>query len=905
MNTHTIIAGCGMLFAAALPAGAADNTAGCLNTLGSGDCSVALTLHWGDGKAIDNLTQAVRTDAGASVADALATALREDPRFYALRDADGNYVAFGFDTNGDNSAYISLDGTNLPLNGGVASSADYASVSVNEYDHWGLNGDIEWKILVNGEAADYSTTLADGDSLTLLYTNDTTETLTDDFTLFYLRPATQQGIWMPENIVLDTAGGKVVEFPVLANICDDAPYLYGAKLGVNVETPEGVKVTNLYSTYFTYGNYERMICRITVSSPEPAVLRPYLNIRKDWDGTGTNSTLQVFGDTPSNITTRVANPLTAISLDGIEEGGVIELDYMGIAIIRPVYEPENADFTGYTATFADPSVADIYKNVNSLVAHSEGETLMTITSPDGGVSASYTVKVAGPRPDDMPEDFSTGMLWLNEEWFGHTSGSLNWLSPEGDLVTRPYGHVNNDMAFGCTSQFATIYADRLVVMSKQAWDGGDTRPVKSGGRVVVADASTLRHIGAIDDIGGDGRACVGVNPSKMYLGTTAGISILDLDNIEITGTVEGIDLSRSGQIGNMVKSGKYVFASNIGTGLVAIDAETDEVAATYPSSAIQGVVRSLDGRVWLATTNTLTPIDPETLEASEPISIPGSITCASGSWRSVTIQSCRKSNELIWGNGTFYRWNLDEIEDPMTLQPVYTHVATIDGVKYGNPYGAPGYDEETDTYMYASMLGFGTLALQNWYHFVDASTGEVKKLMYLPEYWWFPAMPVTADRYPAEIDMENVIMTPDATTLEYDLRELVTDKDGFDNAIEIWIEKEEATPFSADSADDSMTPEAATIGFDGRTLTITPAAIGKTSFVVAAESNGRVTRKTIEVEVATLDGVGAISAGASHHVVYTVSGLRVAEYDGDTIPSLPAGVYIRTSAGKREKFVVK
>lgn len=905
MNTHTIIAGCGLLFAAPLPAAAADAPAGCLNTLGSGDCSVALTLHWGDGKAIDNLTQAVRTEAGASVTDVLETALREDPRFYGLRDADGNYVAFGFDTNGDNSAYISLDGSNLQLDGGVASSADYASVSVNEYDHWGLNGDIEWKILVNGEDADYSTTLADGDSLTLLYANDATETLTDDFTLFYLRPADQQGIWMPENILIDTADGKVAEFPVLANICDDAPYLYGAKLGVNVETPEGVKVSNLYSTSFTYGNYERMICRITVASPQPALLRPFLNIRKDWDGSGKKTARQISGDKASNITTNVAHPLTGISLDGVEEGGVIELDYMGIAIIKPVYEPENADFTGYTATFEDPSVADIYKNVNSLVAHREGETLMTITTPDGSVSASYTIRVSGPRPDDMPDDFSAGTLWLNEDWFGHTSGSLNWLSPEGNLVTRPYGHVNNDMAFGATSLFATIYADRLVVMSKQPWDGGDTRPVKSGGRVVVAEANTLRHIGAIDDIGGDGRACVGVNPSKMYLGTTAGISILDLDNIEITGTVEGIELTRSGQIGNMVKSGKYVFAANIGTGLVAIDSETDEVVASYPASAIQGVVRSLDGRVWLATTNSLTPINPETLEDAEAISIPGSITCSSGSWRSVTIQSCRKSNELIWGNGTFYRWNLDEVEDPSTLQPVYTHVATVDDVKYGNPYGAPGYDEETDTYMYASMAGFGALALQNWYYFIDASTGEMKQRMQLPEYWWFPAMPVTADRYPAEINMENIIMTPDAATREYDLRELVTDKDGFDNAIEIWIENEDSGLYVADDSDADADSDAATIGFDGRTLTVTPAAIGKKSFVIAAESNGRVSRKTIEVEVSTLDGIGSLTAAPLHYVVYTTSGLRVAEYDGEEMPSLPAGVYIRTSAGKREKFVVK
>lgn len=879
------------------------------NALGHGNSMATLTLHWGDEVALDNLTEGVRFGNEATAGDVIATALREDPRFYALKNAQGVYVAFGFDTNGDNSAAVSITGTPLDLVDGVAvADGEYADATASSaYDHWNISDENNcWKVFVNGALADFTTTVSNSDVLSLEYLATEATTPAEKTYTFYLRPADRIGIWLPEEVIINTADGKSVTVPAIATIANEKANLYGAYLGIDVFMEDGIKTSDAYRASFSYRDTDKMSCTINVSTPANAILRPYLNIRKDW-GTGKAEVKRVYPDTDTKVSTIVAKPLTGISLDGIEPGGVIEVDNMGVYILKPVYEPADADFTGYNATFANEEIATLYKSVNSVVAHAAGETTLTISSTDGSISSTYTVRVKDVDPGNRPENFTDGMVWLNEEWFGHTSGSLNYIDANGDLYTRAYGNQNGNMAFGATSQYGTVYAGKYIIISKQPWDGGDTRPLRSGGRVVVFDAETFEHLGAIDEIGGDGRSCVGVSPSKVYLGTSKGIRVMNLDDITVADAdITGIAMGRSGQIGNMVKAGKYVFATNIGTGLSIIDTTDDSFVKTIPATGIQGVVQSADGRVWIACSNNLTPVDPVTLETGTTYNIPGSITCSTYSWRSVNILAAHNSNTLIWGTGTFYRWNLDEVEDPSTLSPVYTHTAKVDNVNYGNGYGAPGYDEATDTYMYATQPGFGAAALQNWYHFVNASTGEMKARIHLPEYWWFPAMPINPDKHAPEILMEDITLDIGQEAAEYDLSELVNDADNHNCNISVSLVAEPAA-----AAEEDVNLPVAETSIEGNRLTVTPNKVGEHSFTLMAESNGRTTTKTINVTVKDLSGISSAETVATGICkVYDTAGIEVATFrgtaaDADTL-GLPAGIYLVTTPdGSTTKVVIK
>lgn len=874
------------------------------NKLGEGDNLATLTMRWGDNVALDNLAEGVWFNSGDKVAHVIATALREDSRFYALKNSQGEYVAFGFDTNGDNSAAVSVAGAPLDLVDGVAvADGEYADAAGSgQYDHWKINSDENaWKVFVNGAVAGYDTVLAYGDKLTLEYCAADATVPAEAAYTFYLRPADQQGIWMQEEFTFDTANGKRQTVPFIANVCGDLANLYGSCFGMEVYAEDGETSSNAYSCSFTWGNKENLAGTVSVSSPQNAVFRPFLNIRKVWEEGGRTETRRIYGDADSRVEINVANPLTGISLEGIEPGGVIEVDNMGVYILKPVYEPADADFTGYNATFDDEQVATLYKSVNSVVAHSAGETQLTISSADGSISSTYTVRVKDVDPDNKPDDeFQDGVVWLNEEWFGHTSGSLNYVADGGELFCRAYGNQNGNMAFGATSQFGMAYAGKYFIMSKQAWDGGDTRPLKSGGRVVVFDAKTFRHIGAIDEIGGDGRACVGVTPSKVYLGTSAGIRVLNVDDLTVADSdIEGTAPARNGQIGDMVKSGSHVFATNVGTGLIVIDTETDRVVKTIPMSGIQTVALTPDGRVWMGCAKTLTPVDPVTLEAGDTYNVPGSITCSTYSWRHGNLMASVNRNELLWGSGTFYRWNIDEVADPSTLEPVYTHVSKVDDVTYGNAYGSPAYDDRTDTYMFASQPGFGAAALQNWYHFIDATTGEVKHRIHLPEYWWFPAMPIIPDKHDAKIDIDDFTMDIRDGAREFDLAALVTDRDNHDCNINVWLADEPAVLEAEGDTGDAA--PAAEIALEGKTLTVTPKAHGKVAFTLMAESNGRTVAKTVNVSVTDPSGISsAVADGDVTWRTFDAKGIEVGNN-----PEIPGVYFLKGSDGSVRKVVVK
>lgn len=894
-----------------------------LNYLNTGEDVASLTITWGDDLALDNLVSGVRFDGKATVGDVLYSALENDERLYALFDRDYELLACGFDTNGDNSAAIKVGDVDVQLNNGVGyidGASDYSSATgSSQYDHWKVNGDEgRWVFTVNGKEATYQTEVGPGDNVAIEYVAAGTEPSNEKPYLFYLHPFTEQGVWMLEDCVVNTENGKMAYFPMIANVLDDAAYLYGAGISAEIYEPDGVTTSNCYSAYVTNGTKGAMSMRISVSKPQEALVRPYLNIRKDW-GTGKAEVKRVYGGVDSKVSTIVAHPLTNISLEGIEPGDVIEIDNMGVAIIKPVYEPADADFTGFTPVFGNTDIATFYSSVNAVVAHSAGETTLTLADLQGNEYGTYTIKVKGVDPNDKPDDeFLDGLVFLNEEWFTHTSGSLNYIDAQGNIYYRAYANQNDNMAFGATSQFGMTYAGKYVIMSKQAWDGGDTRPVRSGGRVVVFDATTFKHIGAIDDIGGDGRAAVGVNPSKVYLSTTTGIRVMDLDNITIADeNIAGITVKRnSGQVGDMVKAGKYVFAANVGTGLEIIDTETDLLVKSIAETGIQTVALSKDGRVWYATANKLYPVDPATFEVGDPYSVPGSISCSSGSWRHGNLMSSTKENVLLWGKGSYngndgalYRWNIDEVADPSTLAPVFVRDSDFNKA-YGYGYGSPAYDDRTDTYIFATTTGFGAAALNNWYHFINASTGEVKKTIKLSSYWWFPAMPIVPDKHAAEISLETLNPNMEDGTIEVNLADYVADADDHDWNINISLDGG-ASGYAEESVNNGP---AAMVTLDGTMLTVEPKYVGKHYFTLTAESNGRVTSKDIEVKVDATAGINALEADLYADIwqVYDLAGKYLGLYRGEANSTavkdsmqIAGGIYILKNNKETVKLIVK
>lgn len=516
-----------------------------------------------------------------------------------------------------------------------------------------------------------------------------------------------------------------------------------------------------------------------------------------------------------------------------------------------------------------------------------------------GVSLAQGMSGGGAASAGKYED---GTFILNEGWFGHDGGSINFIKSDGEMVYNVQELENVDLDFGATSCFGMVYGGKMYVMSKQTFGGQDFEN-KAGGRLVILDAGTLKLIDSFDDIGGgDGRSAVGVNPHKVYLGTTAGVVVFDVDNMEVGDAILGIggENSRNLYIGDMVKAGRYVFVVEGYAGVHVIDTETDMLVETIPNTNVQGIAQSSDGNVWIASINALTCIDPATLDVKDTQTLPDGvkIMCQWGSWRPAAFCASRTENVLYWNQGgswangdEFYRY---EIGTDITLLKLFFTIEGLPSNDEGRAqvvYGTARYDDRTDRLVIlTTQSGYGANYEHNWIHLVNGTTGKLENTITMEQYYWFPELPVFPDKYAPEFaGVESSIeLTANGIAHTVDLAGKVTDPDNISYNI---------TTALADAGDAAV----ATARLDGTTLTVSPVAEGGTKIVLTAESNGVVTEFPITVTVGTSSGISDIEAAGG-----TATEVARFTLDGKRLDAPQPGVnVVHMSDGTVKKVVVK
>ena len=165
----------------------------------------------------------------------------------------------------------------------------------------------------------------------------------------------------------------------------------------------------------------------------------------------------------------------------------------------------------------------------------------------------------------------------------------------------------------------------------------------------------MKVVKSFEKIGnGDGRSIVGINENKLYIGSTAGIYVLNTKDLSLSSTaIEGTTGTSqySGQIGIMQRVGKYVFAAKQSTGILVIDPETDTVIQTIENSKICGLTVSRTGMVWAVATSDIIRIDPMSLE-HEVIALPNSMVSVWGTWMPDKICADPDEDALYYAYGS-------------------------------------------------------------------------------------------------------------------------------------------------------------------------------------------------------------------------------------------------------------
>lgn len=504
-------------------------------------------------------------------------------------------------------------------------------------------------------------------------------------------------------------------------------------------------------------------------------------------------------------------------------------------------------------------------------------------------------------------DYTKGTFIVNEDWYGHQNSTVNFLTNDGEWVYRVVQKENPGIELGCTAQYGQIYGDKFYVTSKQEKDPGAS---VVGGRVNILDAKTMKMEKQIQTIStnADGRAFLGVDEHKGYVGTSNGIFILNLDKQEIAGSIEGTtngggsayDQLYSGQVGSMVRVNDCVFAVHQKYGLLVIDANTDKVKQVIASPEGWGfgsVVLSKDGNLWLSLAdksgsgqadNRIVKLNPNTLEQTI-IDLPEGIYGPANSWYAWTPDCFCASNQqnvLYWNGGsnswfsnyTIYKYDIDSNKFSKYLD--YTDAA--DGFYI---YGCSFRIDPVSDDAYVSLFkGYGDAT-----YVVRKYDAEGKQLAEYPmiSNYWCPSLPVFPDNEAPVIanPVGDLTLAADKTAT-IDLKDLATDADNFDAA----IVKSVKTVSDASVLDAKM---------QYGSLVITPKKEGKTTVTIKVNSNGKLAESTFAVTVTPATGIKNITTNGA---------VEVARFsaDGKRISAPQKGLnIIRMSDGSTRKVVVK
>lgn len=390
-------------------------------------------------------------------------------------------------------------------------------------------------------------------------------------------------------------------------------------------------------------------------------------------------------------------------------------------------------------------------------------------------------KDLGPKADNkaQPKVEAKGFYIVNEDWFGHSNGSVNYFEKSGSSYTphyRVFRAANLGQELGATTCYGAIWGNHFYLISKQ------------GNRLVIADAQNLKSKKIITDLGGDGRSFVGIDEKKAYIGYNGGIKTFNIENLTLGEAIAGV----SGEIGNMCYAYGKVFAVS-DENLYIIDAKTDKVEKTVTGSydTYKSVVTAKDGSVWVAAADKFIVYNPNDLENTKEIAYPvdAAVSSSWGSWNPGGLCASTQTNTLYWTTGTS-SWSLNAVckydIDASNANSSFYTLPNDDAGQKRVLYGAGlRVDPLSDNLVLQSRRdGWGDSSAYNWL-FLLSNTGSLNTSFVVADdkepttgngYYWFPSMPVFEDANKPQILLNQVMMGTNKK-VEIDLSTKVVDYD--------------------------------------------------------------------------------------------------------------------------------
>lgn len=495
---------------------------------------------------------------------------------------------------------------------------------------------------------------------------------------------------------------------------------------------QGVSITNHDAITFTYSIRKAQEFSFTTVPADGETITTFKNL-----------TLQFDSSDLKRLETNTEAGEPKLTGEGVEYtlSGNVSSKYVIFEI------PGGARLADGTYTVAIPAGYVRTVDMNNLTAD-----LPAITT---------TFKVEGVEVSD----YNKGILFLNEGWFGHDPGSINFYSNDGSWVYDAYQLNNPTHSLGVTSQYGDVFGSNLYVVSKARNGSGE----ESGGIFTVIDATTMDYkgqIAALPDVhqGNQPRAFCAWDEHKGYLSTAKAIYAVDLDNLTLGAVVPGTDIYTSfNPNGEMLRYGNHIFAMRKSTGVDAIDPATDDVT-TIPAELASGFAILPDGRFIVATqneANEFVSISPRELTVEETFDIDADyskITDSWATWRKAPIAADKTRNRVYYVNTkstqdyvagphtvSCYDFDTREYVENFITLPGAADGENADWVLYGEGVSV---NPATGLIMLSAVeSGYGQHYKKNRVFAADPATGAIlpDQTLVMEDNYWFPAMTIYPD----------------------------------------------------------------------------------------------------------------------------------------------------------------
>lgn len=349
-----------------------------------------------------------------------------------------------------------------------------------------------------------------------------------------------------------------------------------------------------------------------------------------------------------------------------------------------------------------------------------------LSNQSGKKIVEYTIRVLGK--------YSKGLFLVNEGWFGHESGNINfWDRKSNEFSLKVFENENPDKALGITSQFASIQNGNLYVVSKGY--------ASDKGNIIIINPETLKFKASIDIPDSQGRAFVALNKKQGYVstggvGTVNGVGIYKVDLVSNTVSSSIPDIGGA-EVGNLLISSGKLFALRINT-LLVIDVSTDKLIKTISfEGKAGGMLIDNANNLWLAADKELLKINTNSLNVKK-ITLADGVgvnPCFGWAWNVGSLSYSSVNNSLYFVNGggwkpkSVARYSIDEDKS----------YKLFDIEKGYQIYGAGTFIDPVSQKLFVTALkGFGMSALYNRFYVYSLDGKKEKYIDY--EGFFFTAL---------------------------------------------------------------------------------------------------------------------------------------------------------------------